>query len=79
LTIADNLTRESMAITVDQGERVVEDLDRILTGRNAPKSIWVDKSPELVSKALDRWAYGHKATLGFSRPGKATTTVMRNY
>jgi putative transposase len=75
LTIVDNFTRESLAISVDQGikgEQVVEVLDQILAKRGAPKSIRVDNGPEFVSKALDRWAYAHKVTLDFSRPGKPT-------
>jgi putative transposase len=59
LTVADNYTREYLAIAVDQGikgEQVVEVLDGILMMRGAPKSIRVDNGPEFVSKALDRWA-----------------------
>lgn len=27
---------------------------------------------EFISKVLDRWAYEHKVTMDFSRPGKPT-------
>lgn len=29
-----------------------------------------------VSKVLDRWAYEHGVTMGFSRPGKSTDNAM---
>jgi putative transposase len=38
----------------------------------APKVLRVDNGPEFVSKELDLWAYAHKVTLDFSRPGKPT-------
>ncbi len=75
LTIVDNFTRESLAIAVGQGikgEQVAAVLERIVAERGVPKSIRVDNGPEFVSKALDRWAYGHGVTLDFSRPGKPT-------
>jgi putative transposase len=28
--------------------------------------------PEFISKVLDKWAYEHKVSLNFSRPGKPT-------
>lgn len=35
-----------------------------------PRSIYVDSGAEFISKELDKWAYEHKVTLDFSRPGK---------
>jgi hypothetical protein len=32
----------------------------------------VDNGSEFILKALDKWAYDNKVTLGFSRPGKPT-------
>lgn len=37
-----------------------------------PERIQVDNGSELISKALDKWAYDHQVTLDFSRPGKPT-------
>jgi putative transposase len=57
LTVIDALTREALAIDVDQGikgELVVEAMARISLIRGAPKSIRVDNGPEFISKALDR-------------------------
>lgn len=38
--------------------------------QTVPQGIPVDNGSEFISKALDKWAYAHKVTLGFSRPGK---------
>ena len=75
LTIVDNFTRESPAITVDTGIgglRVVEVLDRLARTRKLPKTIRVDNGPEFTSKVLDQWAYLNGVELDFSRPGKPT-------
>jgi putative transposase len=75
LTVVDAFTREALAIDVDQGirsEQVVATMTRITSMRAAPKRIRVDNGPELISKALDRWAYENGVTLDFSRPGKPT-------
>jgi len=75
LTIVDNFTRESPAITVDTsigGSRVVEVLDRLARTRGLPKTIRVDNGPEFTSKVLDQWAYLNGVELDFSRPGKPT-------
>jgi putative transposase len=75
LTIADNYTRECLAIKVDQGiggEKVAGVLGRITMERRTPKTIRVDNGPEFVSKVLDQWAYRNGVKLDFSRPGKPT-------
>lgn len=76
LTVVYNFTRECLAIHVDQGikgEHVVGVTEAIrqLTGRQ-PARIQVDNGTELVSKALDKWAYELGVVLDFSRPGKPT-------
>ena len=79
LTVVDNFTRESLAIEVGQGitgEQVVAVMNRITAVRGAPKSIRVDNGPEFVSRALDQWAYLHRVTLDFSRPGKPTDNAL---
>ncbi|MCJ8165098.1 integrase core domain-containing protein [Pontibacter sp. E15-1] len=59
--------------TIIEGEDVVAALESIRQETNTlSKRIQVDKGSEFISKALDRWAYGNKVTLDFSRPGKPT-------
>ena len=69
----------TLAIDVDQGikgEQVVAAMTRISSIRSAPRTIRVDKGPEFISKALDRWAYENGVTLDFSRPGKPTDNAF---
>lgn len=76
-TDVDNFTRETLVIEVRKGitgEQVVAAMIRIAAVRGAPKSIRVDNGPEFVSRALDQWAYLHRVTLDFSRPGYPTIT-----
>ena len=75
LTVVDNHTCESLAITVGaslKGEDVVNILLRITAQRGRPQTIKVDNGSEFISKAMDRWAYEHRVELDFSRPGKPT-------
>jgi putative transposase len=75
LTVVDAFTRECLAAEPDQaikGEQVVEVLEHLRQVRGAPNTIRVDNGPEFISKALDRWAYEHRVTLDFSRPGRPT-------
>ncbi len=79
LTVADDYSRESLAIEVGQtitGEQVVTVMNRFSAVRGAPRRIRVDNGPEFVSKALDQWAYLHQVTLDFSRPGKPTDNAL---
>ena len=41
-----------------------------------PKTLRIDNGPEFISKNLDLWAYAHKMTLDFSRPGKPTDNAL---
>lgn len=75
LTVVDNFSRESLAITVDhrlRGDDVVAMLDLVKSIRGLPKRIQVDNGTEFASRALDLWAYENGVTLDFSRPGKPT-------
>jgi putative transposase len=79
LTVVDNFTRESLAIELGQGitgEQVVAVMNRITAKRGAPQRIRVYNGPEFVSRALDQWAYLHRVTLDFSRPGKPTDNAL---
>lgn len=70
LTVVDAYTGEALAIDVEQGikgEQGVETMARIALSRGAPQTIRVDNWRELISKALDRWAYENAVPLDFSR------------
>ena len=75
LTVVDNFSRESLAITVDYALKaadVVATMAKLKALRGTPKRIQVDNGSEFISHALDHWAYEHGVTLDFSRPGKPT-------
>jgi putative transposase len=79
LTVVDAFTCEAPAIDFDQaikGEQVVAAMTRITSVRVAPRTIRVGNGPEIISKALDRWAYENGVTLDFSRPGKPTGKAL---
>ena len=73
LNIVDDFSRECPVIEVDTslpGTRVVRVLERLSETRSLPKAIVVDNGPELISKALDEWAYRNGVRLHFIEPGK---------
>jgi len=73
LNIVDDFSRECPAIEVDTsltGARVVRVLERLSQTRKLPSAIVVDNGPELISKALDEWAYRNGVRLHFIEPGK---------
>ena len=75
LTVVDNFSRESLAITVDYALKaadVVATMAKLKALRGIPKRIQVDNGSEFISHALDHWAYEHGVTFDFSRPGKPT-------
>ena len=75
LTIVDVYSRECLAIEAGQrltGEDVVRTINKIAQQRQTPEQIFLDNGSEFISKALDKWAYEHRVTLAFSRPGKPT-------
>lgn len=75
LTVVDNFSRESLAITVDYALKAadgVSTMDHLKTLRGTPKRIQVDNGSEFISHALDHCAYENGVTLDFSRPGKPT-------
>jgi putative transposase len=80
LTVVDNLSRECLAIQVDQsikGQDVVTVMERLrLFKDRCPERIQVDNGSEFVSKEFDRWAYENGVTLDFSRPGKPTDNAL---
>lgn len=75
LTVVDNFTKEGLAIEVDQqlrGEDVVAVVERLKHQRGLPQRIQTDNGSEFISLVLDRWAYEHRVTMDYSRPGKPT-------
>lgn len=73
LNIADDFTRECLAIEVDRslpGLRVVRILERLLVTTGLPETIVVDNGPEFSGRTLATWAYAHGVQLRFIRPGK---------
>ena len=54
------------------GADVAAALDRVRSAGTAPRSITVDHGTEFTSMALDMWAFEHRITLDFTRPGKPT-------
>lgn len=79
LTVVDNFSRESLAITVDYALKaadVVATMQHLQALRGTPKRIQVDNGSEFISLTLDRWAYEHGVTLDFSRPGKPTDNAF---
>jgi len=73
LTIVDQYTRECLCTYADRsqtGEKVSEQLDRLITLRGAPESITSDNGSEFTGKAMDLWAHQAGVKLNFIRPGK---------
>jgi putative transposase len=73
LNMVDDFSRECLVIEVDTsltGERVCRVLDRLKVRRGLPLEIVLDNGPEMISKALDEWAYRNKVHLNFIEPGK---------
>lgn len=71
--LADEFTRESLAIYVDRSIRsnaVVEILNQIINLRGKPMTIICDNGPEFDSQAVDLWAYQNGITISFIDPGK---------
>ncbi len=79
VTLVDNVSRVSPAIEAGvslTGERVVAVLERLRHTIGVPRRIAIDNGPEVISKALDAWAYQNGVQLEFSRPGKPTDNAF---
>jgi putative transposase len=73
LTVVDQCTRECLCTYADRsqtGEKVVEQLKRLLARRGAPESITSDNGSEFAGQAMDAWAHRTGVKLDFIRPGK---------
>ncbi len=72
LNVVDTCTREALAIVADTslgGDRVAQELERLVNKHGIPNEVVLDNGPELRSKALDQWASGHGIALRFIDPG----------
>ena len=73
LTVVDQYTKESLCTHAERsqsGEKVVEQLKRLMTLRGAPESITIDNGSEFASRAMETWAYQAGVKLDFIRPGR---------
>ena len=79
LTVVDQWSRHSPLLEVaarQSGQTVGETLDRVLEGRERPRSITVDHGTEFQSRALEDWAYRRGVQLDFIRLGKPVENVF---
>ena len=73
LCIVDRFTRECLFTELDTsltGHRAVAVLNLLVAMRVKPEMIRVDSGPEIISQALDAWAFENGVKLHFIRPGK---------
>ena len=73
LTVVDQYTRECICTYADRsqtGEKVVEQMKRLVALRGAPASITTDNGSEFASRAMEVWAYQAGVKWDFIRPGK---------
>jgi putative transposase len=73
LTVVDQYTRECLCAHADRsqsGEKVAEQLERVIALRGAPESITSDNGSEFAGQVMDYWAHQVAAKLDFIRPGK---------
>jgi putative transposase len=73
LTIVDDATRESVAITPERaigGYALTRLLDRLRTDRGLPKVIRTDNGKEFCGRAMLTWAHEQGVTLRLIEPGK---------
>ena len=75
LTVIDVLTWECLAVEPGYkfgAAEVVRVLSALAATRGAPRRIYCDNGSEFAGRFVDLWAYAHKVTLAFSRPGQPT-------
>lgn len=73
LTVVDQYTRECLCTYADRsqtGERVVEQMKRLVKLRGVPESITTDNGSEFAGQAMDAWAHQAGVKLDFIRPGR---------
>lgn len=73
LTVVDQYTRECLCIHADSsqtGEKVVEQMKRLVRLWGVPESITTDNGSEFAGQAMDAWAHQAGVKLDFIRPGR---------
>lgn len=73
LTVADEFTKEGLAIEVDgriRSGRVIEVLGRLVSERGAPAYLRCDNGPEFVARAVLKWIVEQGIGTAFIDPGK---------
>jgi putative transposase len=73
LTVVDQYTRECLCAFPDRsqtGEKVVEQMKRLVVLRGAPESITTDNGSEFAGRAMEAWAYQAGVKMDFIRPGR---------
>lgn len=73
LTVVDQYTRECLCAYADRsqtGEKVVEQMKRLVARRGTPESITTDNGSEFAGQAMDAWAHFAGVKLDFIRPGR---------
>jgi putative transposase len=73
LTVIDQYTRECLCVYADRsqtGEKVVEQMKRLVKLRGVPESITTDNGSEFAGQAMDEWAHQAGVKLDFIRPGR---------
>jgi putative transposase len=73
LTVADEFTKEGLAIEVDgriRSGQVIEVLGRLVSERGAPAFLRCDNGPEFVARAVLKWIVDQRIGTAFIDPGK---------
>ena len=73
LTVVDQYTRECLCARADRsqsGEKVSEQLERVIALRGAPESITSDNGSEFAGQVMGHWAHQVGVKLDFIRPSK---------
>ena len=71
-TVIDVCTRECLAAASASrmgAAEVVKALEQLRCQSSVPERIYCDQGSEFAGRLTDLWAYQHKVTLRFSRPG----------
>lgn len=79
LTVVDQYTRECLCAYADRsqtGEKVSEQLERVIARRGAPESITSDNGSEFAGQAMDYWAHQTGVQLDFIRPGRPSRIAI---
>jgi putative transposase len=77
--VVDDFSRECVLQIVDfsiSGQRLVNELERLVATRRLPKTIVCDNGPELTSKAMFLWSQRGGVKLHFIQPGKPTQNAF---